>query len=148
MQRLFSINHWQAEVAGARLRRPLAPDIVLQLADRGVSCHSVILRSRSPFFAAFFDDKDWTCKRWTPEGTVVVNLKHMKWRAVEPVLKYLCWGGEKEIFDVVEHVRSTEELIEFVFEVMAVAVSSPVLLVPRWWTDKGHRTNCTSTGSC
>ena len=92
MQRLglFSINHWQAEVAGARLRRPLAPDIVLQLADRGVSCHSVILRSRSPFFAAFFDGKDWTSKRWTPEGTVVVNLKHMKWRAVEAVLKYLC----------------------------------------------------------
>ena len=31
---------------------------MLQLADRGVSCHSVILRSRSPFFAAFFDGKD------------------------------------------------------------------------------------------
>lgn len=121
MQTMFTHN--QAEGSGAHARRPLAPDVVLQLADREVSCHSIVLRARSPFFAAFFDDKDWTRKRWTPEGAVLVNLKHMKWRAVEPALKYLCCGGDKEIFDVVEDVFSADELIDFVFEVMAVAVS-------------------------
>lgn len=121
MQRLFAVN--QTEGVGARARRPLAPDVVLQLAEREVYCHSVLLRARSPFFAAFFDDRDWTTKRWTPDGTVVVNLKHMKWRAMEPVLKYLCCGGDKEIFDVVEDVRTVEELIDFMFDVMAVAVS-------------------------
>lgn len=122
LHKLFSANH--TEGVGARARHPLAPDVVLQLADREVYCHSVILRSRSPFFAAFFDDKDWTIKRRTPEGTVVVNAKHMKWRAVEPVLKHLCCGGDKEIFDIVEDVRSPEELIDYMFEVMAVAVST------------------------
>ncbi|KAI0742011.1 hypothetical protein C8Q80DRAFT_1347035 [Daedaleopsis nitida] len=119
MQRLFTSN--QSSVSGPRARAPLAPDVVLQLADREVSCHSVLLRSRSPFFAAFFDDRDWTRKRWTAEGKLFVDLKHMKWRAMEPVLKYLCWGADKDIFDVVEDVRSAEELIDFMFEVMAVA---------------------------
>ncbi|KAI8985605.1 hypothetical protein BD414DRAFT_59865 [Trametes punicea] len=117
LQHLFSLV--QAE--GSRTSSPLAGDVVLQLADKEVYCHSVILRARSPFFAAFFDDKDWTVKRWTYEGTVVVDLKHLKWRAMEPVLKYLCCGGDKEIFDVVEEVRSANELIDFMFEVMAAA---------------------------
>ncbi|KAI0358283.1 hypothetical protein OH77DRAFT_1421600 [Trametes cingulata] len=117
LQRLFTIN--QAE--GSRAPRPLAGDVVLQLAEREVYCHSVVLRARSPFFAAFFDDRDWTVKRWTQEGTVVVVLKHLKWRAMEPVLKYLCCGGDKEIFDVVEDVRSADELIDFMFQVMAAA---------------------------
>ncbi|KAH9849864.1 hypothetical protein C2E23DRAFT_341162 [Lenzites betulinus] len=117
LQRLFTAN--QAE--GPRVVRPLAGDVVLQLAEREVYCHSVILRARSPFFAAFFDDKDWTVKRWTPEGTVVVDLTHLNWRAMEPVLKYLCCGGDMEIFDVVEDVRSTDELIDFMFQVMAAA---------------------------
>ena len=123
MQRLFARSQTEGIGAGARVRRPLAPDVVLQLAEREVYCHSVLLRSRSPFFAAFFDDRDWTSKRWTPEGSVVVNLKHMKSRAVEPVLKYLCAGGDKEIFDVVEDVRTVDELIDYMFDVMAVAVS-------------------------
>ncbi|PIL24898.1 hypothetical protein GSI_12785 [Ganoderma sinense ZZ0214-1] len=119
LQRLFSGN--QSEGVGDRNRRPLAPDVVLQLAEREVYCHSIVLRARSPFFAAFFDDKDWTANRWTLEGTVVVNLKHMKWRAVEPVLKFICTGADKEIFDFVEDVRSVDELIDYMFDVMAVA---------------------------
>ncbi|RDX54165.1 hypothetical protein OH76DRAFT_1398482 [Lentinus brumalis] len=119
MQRLFVGN--QTGGVGARTRRPLAPDVILQVAEREVYCQSVLLRARSPFFAAFFDDRDWTTKRWTADGTVVVNLQHMKWRAMEPVLKYLCCGGDKEIFDVVEDVRTVEELIDFMFDVMAVA---------------------------
>ncbi|KAI0735824.1 hypothetical protein C8Q76DRAFT_713327, partial [Earliella scabrosa] len=64
------------------------------------------------------------------------------WRAVEAVLKYLCgsatkylcWGAsEKGIFDVVEHVRSAEELIDFVFEVMAVAWICSWVIMKRVW---------------
>ena len=140
MQRLF-LDH-QTETAGPHPRRPLAPDVVLQLADRKVSCHSVVLRARSPFFAAFFDDKDWTSKRWTPEGTVLVDLKHMKWRAVEPVLKYLCCGDDMEIFDIVQDVHSADELIDYLFEVMAVAVSiicailAVIYVLTRFWTER------------
>ena len=124
LQQLFTETHLAKANAGSgnRMQRPLVPDIVLQLADREVMCHSVVLRARSTFFAAFFDDKDWTRKRWTPEGGIVVNLQHLKWRAAEPVLKYMCYGGDQEIFDVVEDVSSPDELIDFLFEVMAIAV--------------------------
>ncbi|KAJ8474411.1 hypothetical protein ONZ51_g7236 [Trametes cubensis] len=117
LQRLFAVN----QSDDSRTPRPLSGDVVLRLADREVCCHSVVLRARSPFFAAFFDDKDWTAKRWTAEGTVQVDLQHLKWRAMEPVLKYLCWGGDKEIFEVVEGVRKADELIDFMFQVMAAA---------------------------
>ncbi|KAI0761814.1 hypothetical protein BD413DRAFT_495525 [Trametes elegans] len=117
LQRLYAAN--QAELTpGTQLLRG---DVVLRLAEREVRCHSVVLRARSPFFAAFFDDRDWTAKRWTADGSVVLDLRHFKWRAMEPVLKYLCWGGDREIFDVVEHVRSADELIDYMFQVMAVA---------------------------
>ena len=75
------------------------PDAVLELADKTVYCHSVVLRARSEFFAAFFGDEDWTKKRWTPEGTIVVYLKHMNWRPVEFVLRFLCAGEDVEMFD-------------------------------------------------
>ncbi|KAH9935996.1 uncharacterized protein BXZ73DRAFT_89477 [Epithele typhae] len=135
MQQLFSSSQDQTSGIGARAQRPLAPDVVLQLADRDVSCHSVILRARSPFFTAFFNDHDWTRNRWTPEGSLLVNLKHMKWRAVEPALKYILCGNDKEIFSVVEDVRSADELIDFMFEVMAVAAELHIdrlMLICSW----------------
>ena len=83
------------------------PDVVLELADKTVYCHSTVLRARSEFFAAFFGDEDWTRKRWTPEGTIVVDLKHMKWRSMEFVLRFLCVGEDAEIFDSLgAHVES------------------------------------------
>jgi hypothetical protein len=75
------------------------PDVVLELADKTVYCHSAVLRARSEFFAAFFDDEDWTRKRWTPEETIVINLKHMNWRSMEFVLRFLCAGEDAEMFD-------------------------------------------------
>ena len=75
------------------------PDVVLELADKTVYCNSAVLRTRSEFFAAFFDDEDWTRKRWTPEGTIVVYLKHMNWRPMEFVLRFLCAGEDAEMFD-------------------------------------------------
>jgi len=75
------------------------PDVILELADKTVYCHSTVLRTRSEFFAAFFDDEVWTRKRWTPDGTIVVYLKHMNWRAMEFVLGFLCAGEDTEMFD-------------------------------------------------
>ena len=75
------------------------PDVVLGLADETIYCHSAVLRARSEFFTAFFDDDDWTRKRWTPEGTVVLDLKHMNWRSMEFVLRFLCAGDDAEMFD-------------------------------------------------
>ncbi|KAH9930197.1 uncharacterized protein B0H18DRAFT_1083842 [Fomitopsis serialis] len=72
-------------------------------------------------FAAFFDEEEWTRKRWTPEGTVVLDLGHLRWREMEVVCRYMCCGGDAEMFDVIEHVGSVDELVDFMFNVMAAA---------------------------
>ncbi|KAJ7632971.1 hypothetical protein FB45DRAFT_914037 [Roridomyces roridus] len=99
---------------------PLAPDVILQLADREVHCHSTILRARSPVFSAFFDEKDWTVKRWD-QGTITVNLKHLRWHVMEYVLKYLCCGQDAELFENLEFANSVDDVLEFLFDVMAAA---------------------------
>ncbi|QRW02520.1 The BTB (BR-C, ttk and bab)/POZ (Pox virus and Zinc finger) domain [Ceratobasidium sp. AG-Ba] len=96
-------------------------DISLELADRSVLCHSVILRSRSPFFAAFFDEPEWTLRRWDEGGVISVDLKHLEWKAMRYVVRYMCCGAGVELFDDIDFVRSTDELIDFVFSVMAAA---------------------------
>ncbi|KAH9921080.1 hypothetical protein B0H21DRAFT_767048 [Amylocystis lapponica] len=126
MSRLFdanqNVNSTPASTKSMScVRHPLRPDVILQLDDRDVFCHSAILRARSPFFAAFFDDEDWTVKRWSPEGTVTVNLKHLKWRVMEYVMRFLCCGGDSEMFESIDHIRTVDELMDFVFDVMAAA---------------------------
>lgn len=76
-----------------------APDVILELVDKVVYCHSLLLRARSPLFTAFFDDKDWTEKRWGPDGTIVVNLRHLRWREMEFVVRFMCCGDDEEMFD-------------------------------------------------
>lgn len=115
--------HTRSHAGGMPGHSPLEPDVVLQLADRRVYCHSLTLRARSPFFAAFFNDEDWTIARWTPERTVVVDLTHLRWRSMEFVLRFLCYGEDREMFDSLEFVNSVDELLDFMFEVKAAAVS-------------------------
>lgn len=121
-------------------RSILAHDVVLQLADKDVLCHSVILRARSAFFADFFDGDDWTAKRWDAHGVVTIDMKHLKWHVMEYVLWFMCCGGDKEIFDTlgmnvcpgnisvtkmpcpVDFINSIDEVLDFMFDVMAAAV--------------------------
>ncbi|KZT68694.1 hypothetical protein DAEQUDRAFT_757422 [Daedalea quercina L-15889] len=117
LARLFAVGQAQAHPVG----HPLAPDVVLRLTDREVCTHAVVLRARSPFFAAFFDEEEWTRKRWTPEGTVVVDLRHLRWKEMELVCRYMCCGGDMEMFDVIEHIDTVDELLDFMFNVMSAA---------------------------
>jgi inhibitor of Bruton tyrosine kinase len=117
---------------------PLAPDVILQLADTDLFCHSIILRARSAFFADFFDDPDWTANRWDVDGTIKVNMKHMKELVIRLVLRFLY--GEETILGqlgqylspdgcimltmtTVAFANSVNDVLEFAFEVMAAAVS-------------------------
>jgi hypothetical protein len=67
----------------------LFPDVRLQLAERDLPCHSVVLRARSPFFADFFDDPDWTTRRWERDGTIKVDLTHVNEGVLRFILDYL-----------------------------------------------------------
>lgn len=122
----------QAEVC---IPAALRPDVILEIEDREVHTHSVILRARSELFKSFFDEPDWTRKRWikTGGGNVVlrVDLKHLNWRVMELVMKFMCCGHDKEIFEMLESVKSADDLVEFMFEVMAAAVSTPRLFLLR-----------------
>jgi hypothetical protein len=83
------------------LQSPLYPDVIIQLRDKDVLCHSVVLRAGSSLFAAFFDDNDWTIKRWDDYGTIKINLKHWDWRIMQFPLRFLYSGFETEydLFD-------------------------------------------------
>lgn len=74
-------------------------NVILQLYDKEVHCNSTILRARSPFFAAFFDNPVWTEKRMDTKGITTVDLKHLKWRTVQYVLRYICCGHVEEMFE-------------------------------------------------
>jgi hypothetical protein len=103
MQRLFDAVHSTATAVippKTTTTTPLAPDVVLQLADKEVCCHSVMLRARSPLFAGFFDLGDWTAKRWDTDGRVRVDMRHFGWHVVRFVLRFMCCGGDKEMFYV------------------------------------------------
>ena len=77
---------------------PLIPDVVLELADKDVYCHSVVLRARSPFFASFFSLEDWTVKRWNAEGMIRINMRHLNWHVMQFVLRFMCCGDGIEMF--------------------------------------------------
>lgn len=97
MVRLFQETHTR-DISGPRIS-PLSPDVILQLADRDVYCYSSVLRSRSEFFANFFDEQDWTRKRWDVDGVIKVDLKHLEWHIMQYVLRFVCCGADAEMFD-------------------------------------------------
>lgn len=74
------------------------PDVVIELADRSIPCHSVILRVRSGFFAAFFDDEAWTRNRKAGEGLIRINLRHLEWDVVEYIFRYMYCAEDKDMF--------------------------------------------------
>lgn len=112
--------------------KALTPDVVLELGDREIRTHSAILRSRSEFFQSFFDEPDWTRKRWDSNAdddvVVRINLKHLKWQVMEYVLKFVCCGCDRELFERLEFVKIVDDLVEFMFEVMGAAVSPCIFL--------------------
>ncbi|TFY78752.1 hypothetical protein EWM64_g5263 [Hericium alpestre] len=97
------------------------PDVVLQLADREVLTHSVVLRARTTFFASFFDMEEWTEERWSEDGTITLNLAHLRWREMEYVLRFMCCGEEGEMFEKLESIESVDGLLDFMFDVMSAA---------------------------
>jgi hypothetical protein len=75
-----------------------AADIVLQLADRDILCHSVVLRARCPFFETFYEDLEWSSRRSTQPEVLKFDLKHLTWDSMEPVLHFLYCDAGIEIF--------------------------------------------------
>ncbi len=119
---------------------PSMHDIVVELADKRVACHSAILRARSPFFSAFLGDEDWTCGRWK-DGILEVNLKHMEWKPMSFVFRFMYQDVETDMFDAIgeslayydcfqltislpsDFTDTLDDFLDFVFSVMACAVS-------------------------
>jgi hypothetical protein len=104
LQRLAQMTEKQgiAQIRARDLTRsPLCPDVIIQLSDRDVLCHSVVLRAGSSLFAALFDDNDWTAKRWDEYGAIKIDMRHWDWRIMQFPLRFLCSGFETEqdLFD-------------------------------------------------
>lgn len=99
---------------------PLRPDVIIELADRTVGGHESILRSRSPFFSALFDESEWTRSRRDEAGNITVNLRHLRWSTMRPVFRYLYEDVGAELFDY-HHQETVDQFLDFVFEVLAAA---------------------------
>ncbi|KAI9440915.1 hypothetical protein H4582DRAFT_1811180 [Lactarius indigo] len=97
------------------------PDVVLRLADRDVLSHSFVLRARSPFFEVFFADEDWTTDRWEADGTLRVNLRHLEWRSMQYVLRFMCCGEEEEMFEKLDFIETVDQLLDLLLDVMSAA---------------------------
>ncbi|KIJ35076.1 hypothetical protein M422DRAFT_233046 [Sphaerobolus stellatus SS14] len=98
----------------------MKPDTYLELSDRRLPAHSVILRARCLFFKNFFDEEVWTVQRWTEEGTIAVDMRHMEWRVVRFVVRWV-YRGEEDLFGELGEIENVQELIDLIFDVMAVA---------------------------
>ncbi|KAG5351469.1 hypothetical protein C0989_006387 [Termitomyces sp. Mn162] len=117
MERLFSTS----QTSDSASRSVLDPDVILLLAEKEVYCHSTILRARSEFFADFFDEEDWTRERRNADGVLCVDMKHLNWRIMEYVLKFVCFGAEEKMFESLDFANTLDEVLEFMFDVMAAA---------------------------
>ncbi|KDR81018.1 hypothetical protein GALMADRAFT_241641 [Galerina marginata CBS 339.88] len=118
MKELFDAVQIQTAISR---NSPLVPDVVLLLQDKEVYCHSAVLRARSPLFASFFDLEDWTAQRWDADGMIRVNLRHLNWHVMRFVLAFMCYGADGEMFRVLDFVNSVENLLQFMFDVLAAA---------------------------
>ncbi|KAG8936134.1 hypothetical protein FRC02_004452 [Tulasnella sp. 418] len=115
------LNHFKALQTFDSHGGAINHDTLLVLKDRTIKCHSAQLRVRSPIFASLFSDPDWTINRWK-EGVITIDLRHLDWRAMECVVRYICGGSEEETLeDMTNTITTTEELIDYLFHVMAAA---------------------------
>jgi hypothetical protein len=98
LQRTLSAD-LAAHFTGAQLSPGSESRIVIQLADRDVHCNALLLRARCPFFESMLDDADWTKARGDDGGIVRIDMRHLKWRPMRLVFRYLYEGIEEELFD-------------------------------------------------
>ncbi|GAA5832398.1 hypothetical protein JCM11251_006438 [Rhodosporidiobolus azoricus] len=97
----------------------LKPDVVLQLEDREIKVHSVVLRARCPFFTTFFEDADWSRER-RKGGLLTLDVKHVGWEVMSLVLEHIYRDAGMSLFHTVER-PAAEEYIDFTVQLLAVA---------------------------
>jgi inhibitor of Bruton tyrosine kinase len=104
-------------------------DVVLCLSDREIACHSFILAARCPFFEAMLDNAGlgggWVASRRQAaisEGAseFKIQLKHLSYSTMSLVLEHIYSDAGEELFDQIRK-ETSEEFLEFVIELMAVA---------------------------
>lgn len=88
------------------------PDMLLHLADKSVSCHSVILRARSGLFETFFEDPDWARERRGKDGkgTLEFDLRHVRSEVMELVLEFWYTDTGVELFATLGELLSSGHL--------------------------------------
>lgn len=101
---------------------PLRPDVILELQDARVGAHQAILRSRSPFFSALFEDPDWTrSRREADSGLLIVNLQHLKPSVMRPVFRFIYEDATAGVLFDYFHQSTIDQFLDFTLEVLATA---------------------------
>lgn len=76
-------------------------DVLINLSDTSLACHSVVLRSRCPFFTALFDDDEWLAERRasaSPSQEVEIDLAHIPFEVFEPIIRHI-YSDTEDLFN-------------------------------------------------
>lgn len=97
----------------------LAPDVILQVADREILCHSVVLRARCPFFRTVYDDEAWFTAR-KQGGKVAFDFKHISSEVMELMLEHIYRDAGMSLFQRVER-PTADQYIQQTVQILAAA---------------------------
>ena len=75
------------------------------------------------FSAVAFPLFRWTEKRWSSEGLLYVNLQHIHDRHMRYVIRWIYEDPQEQLFENLDFCRSVDEVLNFMFEIIDVAVS-------------------------
>lgn len=99
-------------------------DMIIELADKRVACHSLIMHTRCEFFEAMYLGAagSWVASRYgtSADSVININLKHIKGEYFMPVLCHIYSDAGEECLFTLQH-DTTSDFIEYVIQVMAVA---------------------------
>jgi hypothetical protein len=93
-------------------------DVIIQLKDRAVTAHQVIICARCPFFNAMLKDHS----RWNltmDQGIYTVHLSHFQWKHFEIALKFM-YSDATPLFNDPQE-ENLGLYVQFVMDVMSMA---------------------------
>ncbi|KAG2186942.1 hypothetical protein INT44_003170 [Umbelopsis vinacea] len=96
-------------------------NVKLQLEDGELLCHELVLRQRSPFFAALFDPASiWTYSRRQESRTVIpVDMKYISEKTMNVVLSYIYCDNRTTLFHYMN--ESPEVIFDLISKVLEAA---------------------------
>ena len=118
-----------SEDIGRLLDHDVSADVVLETERRAFSCHSVLLRSRCPFFEAMLGDPEWYASRLHSDKAerkvVKIDMRHIRDDILYIVLRHMYCDDATPVFEE-QNFTKADEKIDFLM--LTLSASNELLL--------------------